>query len=48
MVLHLVTCENCDQTRPGWQKDGEFRPLRQDCYDCGAEAFTVPQMNKSG
>jgi predicted nucleic-acid-binding Zn-ribbon protein len=43
MVLYMMTCDNCGETRTGWKKEDGITPLQDDCQNCGATDFTPPE-----
>ena len=42
MVIYSVRCDGCGEPRIGRTKDGEIKPYRQACPECGETGVTVP------
>ena len=41
MVPRTVRCLDCEETRVGREVDGEIKPYKPECPDCGSEKFDV-------
>lgn len=47
-LLYTVVCVECGASRVGRERDGEVRPFRSACANCGSTAVSVPASGADG